>query len=347
VSVVDPGARPEHLVAGNPDGIEALATRFEELAGSSAAAVDRLRGLDTEHWSGEAGDAFRAVAAPVPEHLRRARDAFRSAATTLRSYASTLRDSQASAGHAIRISADAEAATTAWRNAGGTGDDPGQPDRDRAYRILAGARDDVLTAGHAAALRLGAIATDAPGPTADVGSSGGLPSVRSSGVTARAVVDRPVRDGVHFVDSAGGATTAVDYRSPHDVGFAGSAPASWERWGASGGSHLLGQVGTEALLALGIGIGAAAATRRRRRTAISRAGVDPRSVPAPARAGSSGVVAGTRTRLRTPGAWRTQLRRPPAQDATLGAPLPGAPAVAGAAVAVPAAAVRHVGPPAV
>lgn len=354
-----PDVRPTDLLPGDPDTLEQLAGKLARLARTAGQAHSEVDAIDSEHWSGAAGEAFRAMAAPVPLHLGRARDALESAAHALRVHALTLRDGQAAAAQALRLAADADSATSAWQARGATGADPGAELRDRAQRVLHAAREDVDAAARATARRLQVATADAPGPTADIGPAvGGAPTVHAGRFTAHGVVEHPLLDRDNYAAHSGATTLSVDYRSTHDVGFAGSDPAvaSWAGWQRSGNG--VGEAGVALVAALGIGAGAAIAARRRR-TAMRRAGVDPAELTGGYRARTRGVVARLGRSGGVPVAYRTHLAHPSAAGARTTAPpgrLPATPGTeaaatsarpgAGEPVVVAAESMtRHTGPP--
>lgn len=178
------GATPRELIPGDPEAVDALASRLGGFAASSGTGAARLRSLDSDEWRGEAGDAFRAVIGELPEKLDRGVNAFDDAAAALRSFADTLREAQRTAARAIREFERGEGRSTRWagqvdsytagvERARATGapppdgpppseTDPGGAERDAAMRLLSNARSAVEEAAGRAAARLEAGGKEAP-----------------------------------------------------------------------------------------------------------------------------------------------------------------------------------------
>jgi hypothetical protein len=160
-----------------------------------------------------------------------------------------------------------------------------------------------------------------------------------------------------FVDGAGQHSTALRYGAAHHVGFADGMNGSttWDSWIGAGESRSAGQVTRELLAALGLGVltGVAAElpSPRRRRTAMSATGADPAISTATAqsvRSGSIGVVSPQLSgdRMRTPGAWRTNLARGKVSARSGPSPVPSPRSTADSPLVLDAAsAIRHRGAP--
>jgi hypothetical protein len=136
------------LVPGSPDEVDWLAREYGRYAAGACDAARALRRIDTGDWVGPAGDAFRTAIGEVPDKLERGQSAFARAATALAGHARVLRDAQADAAAAVRRYAEAEAATTTWRDQGQPSSyDPGSEGRTAAEHLLGTARDRVAAAG--------------------------------------------------------------------------------------------------------------------------------------------------------------------------------------------------------
>lgn len=181
-------ASPRELIPGDPDGVEAVARRFDTYADGATEAAARLRDIDAGAWVGEAANAFRGAIGDIPEKLERGSRAFSEAGSALFDYARALRDAQAKAVQALEGFREAETATSAWSSqvdryesdlksteAAGTPPpfgppppsvDPGAAGRSQATSLLEEARADVEEAAERAAARLeeaGDQAPDEPG----------------------------------------------------------------------------------------------------------------------------------------------------------------------------------------
>src|SRR4051794_41587355 len=93
-------ASARELAPGDPEAVDALASRLAVLADGLGGAASRLRAIDSGDWQGPAGDAFRGAIDQEPGRYEVAATAFADATGALRTYAGTLRDAQAQAGQA-------------------------------------------------------------------------------------------------------------------------------------------------------------------------------------------------------------------------------------------------------
>lgn len=177
---------PAELVHGDPAAIRSSASKLHTFSGAFGETAGGLRGLDTGHWTGAAGDAFRAKFAPHPAQWQDAASATGTAAGALESYAGAVESAQGQAGQAITLyeqgqqaSASAQAAyntqVAAYNSAAqayntklasgqdpgaapaepGAFSDPGQIMREQAAQILGDARSarDAASASAASAIR--------------------------------------------------------------------------------------------------------------------------------------------------------------------------------------------------
>jgi hypothetical protein len=342
------------LLPGDPAVVDELVARLQRYAEQSGDAAQRLRGIESAHWSGLAADRFRAAISHVPEHLSQSKDAFTAAHTTLRNYATVLRETKDRAEYAAELAAAADAASATWAADGSVGPDPGADDRDRANSLLQRAREQLDTAGKTAAVRLRQAAASAPAPSSQA-ITGRTPALHADGATLRVATAHPLRDADRFADGAGQHTLALRYGAAHHVGFADGTNDSvtWESWIGAGEGRGTGQVGSELLAALGLGVlGVAAARRRRSRsghTAMAAAGADPAALAASRP--RSGAIGGVPARMRGPrtrGAvgWRTNLAHlPTARRAWPPATRRGSATADAPLVADAPSAIRHNGAP--
>jgi hypothetical protein len=314
---VRPGQRPAELVPGQPDEVERLAARLSRFAAGAGDASVRLRGLDSDHWSGDAAELFRAAVGPMPQQLAQAGSAFTLAARALTGYARALREAQATAGRAIRL---VEQSTP----------DSAGTDRQAAGQAVERARAEVAEASRVAAARLSDLAADAPTEGAVVAPSG-PPALRAGGVSVRAVTEHELADPDGFVASTQDVPEAVRFGADHSTPFAGpaaggaagaDAPGGWEGWAEQGDGRALGAVGASALAGLGVGAIGLIGRRRRDRTALAVAGIDEVELRRRASRFGAPVRAGHAVRARSAGprsadAWRTRLASSPRPGATV------------------------------
>ena len=263
---VTPGADPAELVPGDPDGVEQVAARLAQVAGSAADAAAKLHTLDTDVWSGEAADLYRGAIGEVPDRLARAAEAFGTAAQALRDYARALRDARSTAADAVRMVERSTAETAA-------------ADQRSAEALLARAAAEVEAAGRLTAERLARAQADAPTlPPAGAGTDLALR------VDTELQLDDP--DGfVSTPDGWGDSVADMRYTSAHDVPFSGAlggevgqptaAVDSWQEWATSGSGRDIGVIETATVAAAGAAVAAVTVIGRRRdRTALSLVGLD-------------------------------------------------------------------------
>lgn len=264
---VTPGAAPADLVPGDPDEVERVALRLARVAVSASDAADRLRVLDTDVWTGESAQLYRAAIGDVPSRLSSAASAFGTAAQALRDYARALRDGRAAAVSAIRI---VERSTP----------DTAAADQQSADALLSRTTDEVQAAGRLAADRLARAEAEAPQPTG---------ATDAVGLTAGVGVEHRLDDPGHYVSPPGdwgGSVAEMRYTTPHDVAFAGAlgggstpggdpSTVGWQDWAASGSGREVGVVEAGTLAAAGAAVAAVTVIGRRRdRTALGLVGLD-------------------------------------------------------------------------
>ena len=308
---VTPGARPADLVPGDPDQLDRLAARLVRVAASASDAAGRLEVLDTEVWTGESAQVYRAAIGDVPVRLARAAGAFGAAAQALSAYARAVRDARASAAGAVRM---VEQATPQELAAV----------QQSAAATVARATAEVQTAAQLAVQRLALAEADAPlGAPAGVGCD----------VALQLDAEHELTDPDGFVSlPADWADTVAEmrYTAPHDVPFAaalgGEAPpvgtgdAGWHSWAATGSGRGLGVVESGTVAAAGAA-GAAGAARaavtmiggRRDQTALGLVGLDEaelrrrREEFGGARHRPAAVLSPGTSQLGEGDAWRTRL----------------------------------------
>jgi len=175
------------LVPGDPGAVGQLSGRLLTLAGGLADAAQRVGLVQGNGWSGAAAATFVQVRGVHAGAFVGAAEAFGSAGAACGAYARVLAEAQGRAGLAVRLHAEAEAATCRWeavrqvarsqgKEAGqahvavvGTPavavlqrPDPGGADRVRAEQIVASARADVRAAAARAAGQVDRAAGMAP-----------------------------------------------------------------------------------------------------------------------------------------------------------------------------------------
>jgi hypothetical protein len=260
---VTPGATPADLVPGDPDEVERVALRLARVAASAADAADTLRVLDTDVWTGESAQLYRAAIGDVPARLTGAAGAFGTAAQALRDYARALREGRS-------------AATTAVRMVERSTPDTAAADQQAADALLARTTDEIQAAGRLAADRLARATAEAPPPATGDGTAE---------LDLRVGVEHRLDDPGHYVSPPGdwsGSVADMRYTTPHDVAFAGalggdSTPTapSWESWAASGSGREVGVVEAGTVAAAGAAVAAVTVIGRRRdRTALGLVGLD-------------------------------------------------------------------------
>ncbi|MDF3292037.1 putative T7SS-secreted protein [Streptomyces silvisoli] len=108
---------PSDLVHGDVKGIQAAAKHLHNFSSAFQETSRGLRGLDTDHWKGEAADAFHHKFAPHPAQWSRAADACEVAAKALSAYADTVHWAQGQAQRAIDTYQKAKTASDEARDA--------------------------------------------------------------------------------------------------------------------------------------------------------------------------------------------------------------------------------------
>jgi hypothetical protein len=313
---VRPGARPEELVSGDPDGVERVAIRLARVAASATDAARGLQQLDTGVWEGQAADLYRGAIGDVPDRLDRAAGAFGAAARALRDYGRALQDARSTAAAAIRIVEGSTPETAA-------------ADQQSADAQLARAAADLDAAARLAAERLARAQAEAPTlPPAGAGTD----------LALRVDTEHQLDDPDHYVSTPGdwGDSVAdMRYTSSHDVAFAGAlggevtsestGEAGWQHWAASGSGRGLGIVEAGTVAAAGAAVAAVTVIGRRRdRTALSLVGLDEaelrrrRDEFGGGRRGRDGALGPVRAaRLGSADAWRTRLAPAPRPTGTV------------------------------
>jgi RHS repeat-associated protein len=104
-------SEPAQLVHGDPAAIRASASRLATFRAAFGQTADGLTGLDTEHWTGRAADAFRGKFAPHPARWQEASSATGNAGGALESYADAVESAQGLARQAIDVYAAGQQAT--------------------------------------------------------------------------------------------------------------------------------------------------------------------------------------------------------------------------------------------
>ena len=293
------GARPQDLVPGAPEEVEAFAARLAVYADQAGEAAARLRAIDAGAWVGEAGDAFRAAIGELPTKLQRGCGAFWDAVYALRAYATALREAQATAARAIQILTEADHQTSAWaaRSAGyeelqRTGsaedvspaerapalDDPGERLRQEALRMVERAREEVEAAARRSADRLkeaGDAAPNKPGffrralsAVGDFGRGAVEGTVGMATFAFKLTPTYALVDSEGYVENLAGMGKGLVYGVTHPVEFA-KAVTNWDMW-LDNPARALGQLVPDLALALatagagGAAKGAGAARRMAR-----------------------------------------------------------------------------------
>jgi hypothetical protein len=271
---VTPGAAPADLIPGDPDDVERVALRLARVAVSASDASDKLRVLDTDVWTGESAQLYRAAIGDVPARLTSAASAFGAAAQALRDYARALREGRAAALGAVRMVERSTPETAAV-------------DQKAANALLARTTDEVQAAGRLAADRLARAEAEAP-------QSGGASATAAiadmtGDVSAMVGVEHRLDDPDHYVSHPGdwgGQVADMRYTTPHDVAFAGAmggdassggdpSGAGWQDWAASGSGREIGVVEAGTMAAAGASVAAVTVIGRRRdRTALGLVGLD-------------------------------------------------------------------------
>lgn len=149
------------LVHGDPDKIRGTAKHLSTFKGAFERVGEGMRALDSSHWKGEAGDAFRAKFATHPANWLHAADACEKAAAALDAYATTVTWAQSRAKEAVLLYKEGKKASEDARDDYNTKadafnaklkagedpgprpapfSDPGKAQRERAAEILRDAR---------------------------------------------------------------------------------------------------------------------------------------------------------------------------------------------------------------
>jgi hypothetical protein len=261
-----PGAAPADLIPGDPDEVERVALRLARVAASASDAADRLRVLDTDVWTGESAQLYRAAIGDVPARLTDAASAVGTAAQALRDYARALREGRSAAVSAVRM---VERSTP----------DTAAADQQAADALLARTTDEIEAAARLAADRLARDGAEAPR----------LAPGGAADVDLRVGVEHRLDDPDGYVSPPGewsGSVADMRYTTPHDVAFAGalggeSVPggdpsgSSWQSWAASGSGREVGVVEAGTVAAAGAAMAAVTMIGRRRdRTALGLVGLD-------------------------------------------------------------------------
>jgi RHS repeat-associated protein len=104
---------PAELVHGDPASIRSAASRLRTFSSAFGETATGLSGLDTEHWTGAAADAFRAKYAPQPPKWQDASSATGETSGALESYADSVASAQNQATRAIDLYDQGQRATAA------------------------------------------------------------------------------------------------------------------------------------------------------------------------------------------------------------------------------------------
>lgn len=99
------------LIPGEPDAIDQNVLAIRGRGETMDLAGDSLKKINTDAWTGAAGDAFRDKFSYEPPRWYQGSDAFESAAAALDRYVNTLRWAQSQAAEAIQLWAQGEEAT--------------------------------------------------------------------------------------------------------------------------------------------------------------------------------------------------------------------------------------------
>jgi uncharacterized protein YukE len=164
---------PKALVPGKPDSVTSTVASMRVYGDALARAATGLKRIDTtEGWTGDAGDAFRAVFHGQPAKWQEAADCFHGAATALETYNKTLTWAQGQAADAIREwnegqTATSNAKTQHQQKEQQAGhelpfDDPGEAKRNTARSTLNSARTQLGTAEGTANSAVGSARDKAP-----------------------------------------------------------------------------------------------------------------------------------------------------------------------------------------
>ncbi|MCA1188769.1 MULTISPECIES: putative T7SS-secreted protein [unclassified Saccharopolyspora] len=178
---------PRQLVPGNPHAIDDNVAAIRGRGQTMEQGADSLKKIDTEAWTGTAGNTFRDQFSYEPTRWLHAADSFTATATALEEYARVLRWAQAQATEAIAVWQEGEAATREAKTAyeasvteadrqnranaesGAPGhvdpgpfSDPGEAKRQAARDILSRAREQLGSTGDRSAASIRAEGDLAP-----------------------------------------------------------------------------------------------------------------------------------------------------------------------------------------
>ncbi|MCH0538507.1 RHS repeat protein [Streptomyces sp. MUM 203J] len=209
--------QPDELIHGRPARITDTTKNLRDFESAFDMVGQALKSLDSSHWQGEAGEAFRKKFALLPKDWLHAADAFGDAAAALDTYAKTLTSAQGKAKEAIDLykegDQDSKKAVDAYNekvdayNAARTTDDPlpkpppfedpGDGKRDQAQEILKSARKTRDEAAKKAAESVKAALRHAPDPSAterafnnilDHGMAQGVEAMHLAGGVAKGTI---------------------------------------------------------------------------------------------------------------------------------------------------------------
>ncbi|MET3988020.1 putative T7SS-secreted protein [Streptomyces sp. PvR034] len=172
----------DELIHGNPEKIAATVTNLRDFHHAFDQVGAGMKGLDSEHWKGEAATSFREHFQTLPTDWLHAADAFENAAKALETYSTAVTTAQGKAREAIALykegTQDSKTAVDAYnkkvdaynaaRNSTtplplpGAFTDPGQAKRQRAQEILRAARDARKEAAATAKTAVSAAMAHAP-----------------------------------------------------------------------------------------------------------------------------------------------------------------------------------------
>ncbi|WP_070018781.1 putative T7SS-secreted protein [Streptomyces nanshensis] len=175
---------PKELIHGEVKELTETAEHLRDFFRAFERVGSGMRGLDTESWRGEAGEAFREKIAPQPKFWTGAADACEGAAKALVTFASTVQWAQGQAQEAIAAYNKAQAASDkalkahnkrvdAWNEANesegedpgprpGKFSDPGEEGMARAQHLLSEARSQRDSAAREARQAISRLVHDAP-----------------------------------------------------------------------------------------------------------------------------------------------------------------------------------------
>ncbi len=289
-------ATVEVVVPGSPAALERLEAGLQGCARVASGAVERLGGLETGDWVGEAADGFRGAVGEVPAKLGAAAGAFGEAASAVANYREVLGAARHDAVRAIELWRQGDLQTGRWEadwtryrlaqtRAEAAEDpasvtipsrpsstDPGSWERAEAQRLAERARASVDDAAHRAARTLqaaGQVAPDEPGfwskawHHATQFGAGIWDS--TAGMVEFAWDISPVRmliDPDGWAEDVTALGQGIVYGITHPVEFA-KAATNWDMW-LDNPARALGQLVPDLAIALATAGGGTAATATRR-----------------------------------------------------------------------------------